>query len=37
MIKVLKKNGSEPPIFITDPDRTFFKVVIPMQKRFHET
>lgn len=37
MIKVLKKNGSEPPRFITDPDRTFFKVVIPVQKRFRET
>ncbi len=37
MIKVLKRNGSEPPKFITDPDRTFFKVIIPIQKRFRET
>lgn len=37
MIKALKQNGSEPPRFITDSDRTYLKVVIPVQKRFRET
>ncbi len=36
IIRALKRNGSEPPKYITDPDRTFLKVMIPIQERFRD-
>ena len=34
MLKALKLNGSEPPKFITDPERTFFTVIFKIHHRF---
>lgn len=34
MLRTLENNGSEPPQFITDPERTCLRVVIPIHERF---
>ena len=34
ILKSLKSNGSEPPVFETDSDRTFFRVTIKIHDRF---
>lgn len=34
MIKALAKNGSEPPVFETDSDRTYFEVIFKEHKLF---
>lgn len=34
MIRALQANGSEPPIFLTDADRTFFEVVFKINEKF---
>ncbi len=34
ILRTLENNGSEPPQFITDPERTCLKVVIPVHERF---
>ncbi|WP_165063119.1 RNA-binding domain-containing protein [Adlercreutzia sp. ZJ154] len=36
MLKVLAANGSEPPVFNTDQDRTYFEVVFKEHKLFHK-
>jgi len=36
IVRVLKRNGSEPPKYITDPDRTFLKVIIPIHEKFRD-
>ena len=33
-IREIKKNGSPLPIFLTDEDRTFFSVIIPIHEAF---
>lgn len=30
----MKMNGSEPPIFETDADRTYFTVILPVHRKF---
>ena len=34
MIRALKNNGSDAPIFKTDQERTYFRVIIPVHKKF---
>lgn len=34
MLRAMKNNGSQMPIFETDSDRTYFTVVLPVQKSF---
>lgn len=36
MIKAMKQNGSDLPIFQTDDNRTYFRVVLPVHKVFVE-
>ena len=33
-IKAIKENGSPLPLFVTDEDRSFFSVIIPIHKNF---
>lgn len=34
ILKSMKDNGSEPPIFKTDAERSYFTVILPIQKKF---
>lgn len=34
ILRVMAANGSEPPVFETDEDRTYFTVILPVQKKF---
>ena len=37
ILEAMRQNGSEPPSFITDEDRSYFTVVLPVQSSFLET
>ena len=34
MLRSLRNNGSDPPEFLTDPSRTYLRVIIPVHERF---
>lgn len=34
-LRSLRDNGSEPPVFETDPGRTYLRVTIPVHEKFH--
>lgn len=34
IVKEMKQNGSEPPIFKTDEDRSYFRVIFPIHRAF---
>lgn len=34
--RAMMNNGSDPPSFITDEDRTFLSVILPVNRHFHE-
>jgi len=34
ILQSMKMNGSEPPIFETDADRTYFTVILPVHRKF---
>jgi len=34
MLKAMQQNGSPPPVFETDEDRTFFLVRLPLRSHF---
>lgn len=34
ILRAMEANGSEPPIFETDEERTYFTVILPIHKRF---
>lgn len=34
ILKSMKDNGSEPPVFKTDAERSYFTVILPIQKKF---
>lgn len=37
ILRAMKANGSEPPIFETDDERSYFTVILPVQKAFLDT
>lgn len=37
ILRAMKENGSDIPVFETDADRTYFTVVLPVHKKFLQT
>lgn len=37
ILHAMESNGSQPPIFETDPDRTYFTVILPVHEKFLQT